>query len=212
MIRKKECIRFLIAFSIFLSFVGCEDADLPKPRGYFRIQLDEPKYQLFRMNDYPYIFEISDYAMPVSKNLFPEKKWINISYPKFNAQIHITYKSVSDNLDTLLNDMHSMINKHIPKSNAINERMYVNSEKKVYGMSYTIKGSEAASPYQFFATDSTHHFLRGSLYFNFSPNNDSLKPVIDFLISDMRHLIETIEWRDPREENQSELPADSIGI
>lgn len=92
-----------------------------------------------------------------------------------------------------------MINKHIPKANAIDEQMYMDENKKVFGMAYTIKGSQAASPYQFYMTDSTEHFLRGALYFNFTPNNDSLKPIIQFLESDIQHLIESLSWS---EENQ----------
>ena len=72
--------------------------------------------------------------------------------------------------------------------------MYLNPELKVYGMAYDIKGSEAASPYQFYLTDSTQHFIRGALYFNFSPNNDSLKPVIDFLQKDVQEMIDSFEW------------------
>ena len=72
--------------------------------------------------------------------------------------------------------------------------MFLNEELDVYGIAYQIKGSEAASPYQFYLTDSTSHFLRGALYFNFSPNNDSLKPVIEYVEQDIQRLIESFEW------------------
>ena len=60
-----------------------------------------------------------------------------------------------------------------------------------------IEGVEAASPFQFYLTDSVDHFVRGALYFNVVPNNDSLAPVIDYLKDDMRHMIETFEWKKP---------------
>ena len=44
---------------------------------------------------------------------------------------------------------------------------------------YDLKGNTASS-LQFFVTDSTRNFLRGSLYFNAEPNKDSLAPVMDF--------------------------------
>jgi gliding motility-associated lipoprotein GldD len=53
----------------------------------------------------------------------------------------------------------------------------------------------AASPYQFYLTDSTRHFLRGSLYFDAIPNNDSLAPVIEYVKTDIQHLFETITWK-----------------
>jgi gliding motility-associated lipoprotein GldD len=56
--------------------------------------------------------------------------------------------------------------------------------------------TEAASPFQFYLTDSTKNFVRGALYFNTVPNNDSLAPVIDFLKQDIIHMIETFRWKD----------------
>ena len=69
----------------------------------------------------------------------------------------------------------------------------MNPANQVYGLIYKIEGN-AASPMQFFLTDSTHHFLRGALYIREVPNIDSLKPVIDFLEIDIIRLIETTSW------------------
>jgi gliding motility-associated lipoprotein GldD len=63
-------------------------------------------------------------------------------------------------------------------------------------MIYEIKGSGTASSCQFFLTDSTSNFIRGALYFNVRPNNDSLAPVIRFVTDDIRHLIDTFHWKD----------------
>ena len=49
-------------------------------------------------------------------------------------------------------------------------------------------------PFQFFVTDSTTHFMRGSLYFNHAPNPDSVAPVLDRMEADVRRIMETIEW------------------
>lgn len=185
---------FIIGFIIILVFSNCQNDYQPKPRGYFRIELPSNKYQRFQMENYPYSFDVSSYANIIPPRIDPERYWINIKYPKFNAQLHISYKPIHNNLDTLLNDVHKMMNKHIPKANAIDEQMYLNESLDVYGITYKIMGSEAASPYQFYLTDSTTHFLRGALYFNFSPNNDSLQPVIDFIEKDMARLIESFEW------------------
>jgi hypothetical protein len=45
-------------------------------------------------------------------------------------------------------------------------------------------------------TDSTKHYLRGSLYFDAEPNPDSLAPVVEFFRNDIIHLIETLKWKD----------------
>ena len=59
---------------------------------------------------------------------------------------------------------------------------------------YEIEGN-AASAYQFHLTDSTNHFVRGSLYFNNIPNQDSIQPVLEFVKEDITHLFETFVWK-----------------
>jgi gliding motility-associated lipoprotein GldD len=60
---------------------------------------------------------------------------------------------------------------------------------------YFSLGGNTATANQFFVTDSTKHFLRGALYFNATPNADSLGIVNDFLKQDLMHLINTLKWK-----------------
>ena len=53
-----------------------------------------------------------------------------------------------------------------------------------------------ATANQFFLTDTSKHFLRGALYFDATPNEDSLSIVNKFLIEDVKHLINTFKWTD----------------
>jgi gliding motility-associated lipoprotein GldD len=64
----------------------------------------------------------------------------------------------------------------------------------ISGIFFTVEGN-AATAQQFFVTDSTEHFLRGALYFNVTPNADSLSVVNDFLGADMKHLINSLKWK-----------------
>jgi gliding motility-associated lipoprotein GldD len=64
----------------------------------------------------------------------------------------------------------------------------------VTGIFFKVSGN-AATARQFFVTDSTSHFLRGALYFDSTPNADSLGVVNDFLEVDMKHLINTLRWK-----------------
>ncbi len=185
-----------ILFVSLLGLSSCDEYFQPKPRGYFRIHLPEKSYAPIQQK-LPYSFDIPLYATLEKDNEpYAEKYWNNIIFPSFNAKIHLSYKAIKNNLPKLLEDAHKLVNKHIPKANAINERIYLDKEKGVYGVTYSIKGAEAASPFQFYLTDSTHHFLRGALYFNVRPNNDSLAPVIDFLQKDIQKLIESFEWKE----------------
>ncbi len=192
----QKTIVYIIIALAFLGLVSCEDNYQPKPRGYFRITLPEHSYKVYEPKGYPYSMQLPSNCHVVRATEADKKYWITIIYPYFKAQLHISYKAIDHNLDILLNDNHQLMSKHIPKANAISEQMYSLPPAKVYGMSYSISGQEVASPYQFFLTDSTQHFVRGALYFNFSPNNDSLAPVIDFLEQDIKYMIESFRWED----------------
>jgi len=188
-----------ISLYIFLSgflFSSCNQHYTPKPRGYFRINLPRKSYQMFD-STFPYTFAYSTYAHITNDPYSPgQKYWINIRYPKYKATIHISYKKVKNNLIKYLEDSRKMVIKHIPKANAINDSLIIDPQRHLYGMAYDIEGNSVASPYQFILTDSSSHFLRGALYFHVVPNNDSLEPVIKFIKSDIRHLLNTFQWKD----------------
>ncbi|NTV83465.1 MAG: gliding motility lipoprotein GldD [Bacteroidales bacterium] len=184
----------VIIFS-FLFFYGCEEEYAPKPRGYFRIDFPEKSYVKFDTT-YPYSFEYPEYARVITDNRpTSEPFWINIDFPRYQGRIHISYKPVHDNLATFLEDSRTFVVKHIPKADAIDDSLIYRPEDRVFGMVYFIEGTQAASPCQFFVTDSSSQFLRGALYFNVPPNNDSLAPVIDFIRDDIRHILETFQWK-----------------
>ena len=180
---------------LLLLALSCSEHYTPKPRGYFRIDLPEQRYRLFD-TAFPFLFEYPVYAdISADSSKMAEPYWINIGYQRFHATLHISYKVVDGNLAKYLDDAHTLVNKHIPKANAIAQREFVDRANRVYGLVYDIRGADAASSYQFYLTDSVSKFVRGALYFNMVPNNDSLAPVIDFLKSDLEHMINTFRWK-----------------
>lgn len=189
-------IRFWLMAAALLLAVACSGPDTPLPRAYPRIALPDREYRAFEM-DYPFGMEYPQYTefLPDTRET-AEPYWGDIHYPGFEGRIHLSYKTIqdSDQLQAYLEDTRSFVHRHIPKATAINEQIFINEPQDVYGMVYQIRGREAASPLQFFATDSLNHFLRGALYFDVRPNNDSLAPVIQFIEEDVRHLLETLEW------------------
>ena len=170
-------ILFLLIFIILGNLFGgtaCKKQAVPKPRGYFRIDLPQKNYQLFD-SACPYSFEYPVYSRIAADTDFnTELCWINIFYPAYNANIHISYKQIINNLDEMVEDAHVLAYKHTIKADAINEEMFQNPEKKVFGILYNIHG-DAASSAQFWLTDSTNHYLRGALYFMVEPAEDSLE-------------------------------------
>ena len=187
----------LAALLLLLLTVSCgDDVPQPKPHGYFRIDLPEKQYvRLDTMRRYSFEYP-QNYATITHDRYSPdEKDWANVEFPKFNGTIHLSYKNVDGNLSAYTEDSYHMITKHISKATGIRDSLVMDKDRKVYGLVYFLDGQDVASPLQFYLTDSTEHFLRGSLYFNLRPNNDSLQPVIDFITDDVRHLINTFEWK-----------------
>ena len=192
----KKNIKYLTLLSAIIFFISCDNKQYqPKPRAYFRIDLPEKQYGPLDSMRY-YSFEYPIQCLITPDFYSPEEKdWINIEYPANKATIHISYKAVNDNLDVYLEDSYSMMSKHISRAMGIRDSLIVNHERDVYGLIYFLEGEGVASSIQFYLTDSTNHFMRGSLYFNVRTNNDSLAPVIDYITDDIRHLIETTQWK-----------------
>jgi gliding motility-associated lipoprotein GldD len=180
---------------VIIVITSCDETYTPKPRGYFRIELPQKNYNAFD-SIFPYAFEFPSYASLTPDFQSPDEKyWLNIEFPKFKGTLHISYNPLKNDLVNYLEDSRSLVLKHIPKASAINDSVISIPEHHVYGMIYRIQGAGVASPTQFFLTDSSNHFLRGALYFNIRPNNDSMAPVIDFINQDINHFINTLNWK-----------------
>jgi gliding motility-associated lipoprotein GldD len=191
---KKSKQFFNFQFLLLLFLFSCDRDYVPKPRGYFRIDIPEKKYTRYNPGDCPFSFEVPQYAAIVrDTNNLAEPCWMYIKFPRFNSEIFISYKEVKNNLNQYLEDTHLLVYKHTVKADQITEKRIAN-RNNVYGVLYDI-GGNAASQVQFFATDSSKHFIRGALYFNAVPNSDSIAPVLDFIKKDITQLIKTIEWK-----------------
>ena len=193
-IQKISFLRFFACAFLLLSLLCCKRHYTPKPAGYLRIDFPEKAYQIYN-SSCPYTFEYPLYGKIIADtSKIAEPCWINIEFPQFAGKIHISYKQVKNNVNIYMEDSRTLAYKHTVKADAIRETLYSDENRKVYGLLYEIRG-DAASSIQFYLTDSTRNFLRGSLYFNVQPNADSLAPVIDFFLEDIMHLVETLEWK-----------------
>ena len=187
------------AYCCFSACGSDNDIPTPKPLAYFRIDLPEKKYDVFR-DDCPFEFEYpSNYAVVLPDSQpNAEPCWKNIVYPRFRAELNLSYKRIdtAGSLEKYLDDSWELATKHQIKASGMPETLIKRDSARVYGLLFTIEGN-AASSLQFYVTDSTRHFLRGALYFYAHPNYDSLSPVIDFLKKDVDRMIETLKWKTP---------------
>ena len=194
MSRKLKHTGLGIAVLLLFMMASCKQNYTPKPTGYLKIDYPEKSYRLYSDQEF-YQFEIPEYAtIEIDSGPRAEKGWINVSVPRLNGKIHLSYKAVNDELNAYITDCRELVYKHSVKAYGIEETPFIHREQKRFGMVYDLKG-DVASAVQFFVTDSTNHFLRGSLYFNCQPNRDSLNPVIEFLREDIIHMIETTQWK-----------------
>ena len=194
----KVFFKTLVVCTLIITFSSCDDEDdevfIPKPKGYPRIYFPEKTYRLYD-SLCPYSFEIPTYANILNdRHKGADPCWINVNFPKYNAQIHLSYKIITNNLDTVLGECRDFVVKHQVKSTGIDETIIVRDSSQVYGLVYDIAGN-TASNVQFYLTDSTRHFMRGALYFNAVPNIDSMKIVVDYLRKDIVHMIQTFQWK-----------------
>ncbi|OQP58496.1 hypothetical protein [Niastella populi] len=192
---KHLCFIFL-AISVV---VACNSPYTPRPQGYFKIDFPKHEYKLFDQPGYPYTFEYPVYANVLKDSTFFEDKpenpyWINIDFPRFSGKIYISYKAIGSNdLNKLINDAFNMTYKHSTRATEIVDSA-MRTSNGISGVFFSV-GGNAATAKQFFVTDSVNHFLRGALYFDASPNEDSLGVVNNFLQEDMKHLINTFRWK-----------------
>ena len=175
-----------------LALFGCEEEYdyYPKPRGYMRLDFPERTYSVFAPDSCPYQFKMPEYFEIISKSDCNK----DIQMDRFNATLFMTYIPIDTNLEMNISYSRKLVYDHSIKADAIEEMPMIDAERNAYGLKYNIKG-DAASPYQFYVTDSVNHFLRGALYFNVKPNYDSIRTSLEYITEDIDNILETIEWK-----------------
>lgn len=182
--------RLLWILPVLLSMQCTDHRAIPKPKALLRMEYPEPDYRSYRgMDNCGYHFLTNSIARVRTAGSCD----LEISYPGLKGTIFLTYKPIQGNLETLLKDAQKLSYEHMSKADQIIEQPFVNPEDRVFGMYYELSG-DAASQAQFYVTDSTRHFLLGSLYFRSRPNYDSILPAAHYLRRDMRALMESMEW------------------
>lgn len=183
---------FVLLLMIFM-FVSCAEDPRPKPSAFLSMEYPAPEYGLVD-NNCPYIFEKNKLA-EIAKAPGANNCWLNLEYELLRGTIFITYQPVNNNLDSLLRDAQKLPLQHTIKADVIEGDVYVNPSRDTYGMFYEVSG-DAASQAQFYLTDSVNHFMTGSVYFRAQPNYDSILPAAAYLKNDIRHLMETVKWKE----------------
>ena len=206
----------LIACSLLTA--SCNSTYTSKKRSYYKIDFPERRYIKFEKEGFPYSFEYPVYANVVRDTTFfdsnPENPyWINIDFPQFGGRIFLSYKIVGGNavykikqangkyidsvginvFDKMVDDAFKLTNKNQSIASSIKDSL-IHTANGVTGVFFRV-GGNAATARQFFLSDTSKNFFRGALYFDVTPNADSLRPVLNFLQADIDHLINSFKWR-----------------
>lgn len=188
----------LILFIISIIISSCQSVDYsPKPRGFHRIVFPEKEYITSNIPGCPFYFEIPSYSkLSDDESNNAGSCWKNLDFPQFNARLHLSYSkiTVTSPIEQLAEDARTFAFKHTSKATSIDQKKIYDAANKVFGLEYNISGN-TASNYQFYVTDSSINYVRGALYFYEKPHLDSIQPVLEFLKSDVQHLIKSVRWK-----------------
>ncbi|WP_461532546.1 gliding motility lipoprotein GldD [Sinomicrobium sp.] len=176
---------------LFLFIASCGRDPIPKPKAVLRLEYPKASYEAVSPLHCPFQFKKNSLSQITDK----ENCEFDIRYPEMKATIFLTYLPVKNNLKELMTDAEKLTFDHVVKADEIGVGgQFENEENKVYGRLYEVSGN-AASQIQFYLTDSTSHFLTGSLYFYSKPNYDSILPAAKYIGKDIRMLMESLKWK-----------------
>ncbi|MGB0789404.1 MAG: gliding motility lipoprotein GldD [Marinirhabdus sp.] len=181
-------MRHISLLFVSVLLLCCQEHPTVKPAAALRLEYPAPEFERVG-TPCPFTFEKNTRATLTQRPGCA----LNLHYPELNAAVFITYRRVNGNMDSILYDAQKLTADHHQRAEAIFEQPMANPIAKVYGMFYGITGN-AATNTQFYVTDSTSHFLSGSVYFNARPNYDSLYPAINYMRNDVRRLMESFRF------------------
>ncbi len=191
---------FVVISCFAALFAACEaPIYTPKPRIYPKVTYPERSYQTFEQSSCPFRFEFPTYATieksQTQSAALESPCWFDLYVKDFDVRLHCTYYPIAhkNDFERLWTDAFELASKHNVRADFIDTQP-IKRGKATIGFTFEIEGA-SASPYQFFMTDSTNHFLRASLYFNTQPRIDSLAPIYAFLREDIQHMITTFDWK-----------------
>jgi len=128
--------------------------------------------------------------------LVEENFWLDLVYDTLGANVQVTYKPIRRShelMEEYISDAYKLTSQHQVKAYSIEESILRTPQG--YTASLTELNGEVPSQVQFMVTDSAEHFIRGALYFRTANKNDSLQPVIDYIRTDIVHLLNTLQWK-----------------
>ncbi|MDG1147473.1 MAG: hypothetical protein P8N52_04115 [Crocinitomicaceae bacterium] len=188
-----KLISILLIFGFLVSCTN-DDVFIPKPPTYLRADLPEHKYTT-QEDECPYTLTIPEiFSTKQVSDLNGPTCHKDINMGPLNGTIHFSFIAMTEPLAAYVNFANDKVDEHKIKATSINDYKIINDSNRVYCTLFELQGN-VASPFQFYMTDSTSKFVSGVVYFNSTPNYDSLKPSLDYLKADLNYMIENFKWK-----------------
>lgn len=188
----KYAIIAVFGLSIMLFSCG-EENYIPKPPTYLRLELPDHSYKKFD-KDCPYTFEIAETFDVKTMRGDTSSCSKEIDLGKLNGSIFLHYWKMDKPLSFYINSANDEVDRHKIKATSIDDSRIIRESDRVFGTYFKFQG-DVATPFQFYLTDSTTHFVYAEVLFNSIPNYDSLKPSLDYLDVDLKKMLETFKWK-----------------
>lgn len=188
-----EVKRFTLLITVLI-FFGCngDKSYIPKPPTFLKIELEDRTYKDY-ISDCNFKFTKPDYFNP--KKAQHGTCNLDIDFMRHNGTLHLSFIKMDTTLSAYVNYAIDKVDEHKVKAIAIRDTNFINESNSAYGTFFELQGN-VASPFQFYLTDSTNHFMSGVVYFNARPNYDSIRPVLHYVKEDLYKLMETFTWEE----------------
>ena len=173
--------------------MSCREGFVPKPNAFLSLKYPDALYHNIALN-LPFKFDKNKLAIVQVIQNKGNSKSLNLNYPLLKANLYLSYHPLDENLSRYVSETEFTTKNHAKVAHEVTEQKFENFRTNVFGKMYELTGP-VASQCQFYVTDSSQHFLTGSLYFKVKPNYDSILPAVRYVHKDMIRLVESLEWK-----------------
>ena len=187
--------KILFPFGLFLFIFSCNESNyLPREKGFLRLEFEKPTYDTFSNESSGLNFIYND-AYSTFEIVSDEK--IVLGYKDIKISIVLSDVELENlsSLEESLQNFYMFLEPHRKKSNQISIKEFTSADNNRFAKVFEMRGP-VASPLQFYVTDSTNHFLFGSMNIMEKSDYDSIYPSIMYVKNDIFSIIESVNWEE----------------
>lgn len=187
--------KILFFFGLFLFLFSCNESNyLPREKGFLRLEFEKPTYDTYSNESSGLNFIYND-AYSTFEIVSDEK--IVLGYKEIKISIVLSDVELENlsSFEESIQNFYMFLEPHRKKSNQISIKEFTSADNNRFAKVFEMRGP-VASPLQFYVTDSTNHFLFGSMNIMEKSDYDSIYPSIMYVKNDIFSIIESVNWEE----------------